>query len=79
MAANAVIVWLFETDLQGLFSPYEVNISNGIEDAFSKSPSESAFKLATIDHLSSNYEVDFTGMMQTNIQSWLPFPYLVFV
>ena len=37
---SKVIVWEYETDIHGLFAPYEDNISNSIEDAYEKDPQD---------------------------------------
>ena len=61
-----VVVWEYESDIQGLFVPYEDKISNNIENAFAQDPTEQHLQLGTFDHLLLEYEVDFNGMIQTN-------------
>jgi len=66
---SKVIVWEYETDMHGLFAPYEDNISNSIEDAYVKNSQDQNVDLGKIDHLLNNYEIDFNAMMQTNTKS----------
>ena len=63
-----VYVWEYEGDLGGLFAPYEDKMSNYIEDAFQKDPTEQNLQLGIFDHLFSNYGLDFNRMTQTNIK-----------
>ena len=71
MASPDVVVWEYETDLPGLFAPYEDKLSNEIEKAYVKDQNEQHLDLGAIDHLLLQYEVDFVAMIQTSKRSKL--------
>lgn len=60
------IVWEFESDFPGLFTPYDDNTSNFIEEQHSKVPQTQTFSLSTADHLLGGYVIDINSMVQTN-------------
>lgn len=63
------IVWEYESDIQGLFSPYDENTSNYIEEQYSKVPRNEQFCLGTPNHLLADYDIDLTSMVQCNKRS----------
>ena len=71
MALPDVVVWEYETDLPGLFAPYEDKLSNEIEKAYVKNQNDQHLDLGTIDHLLLQYEIDFVAMIQTSKRSKL--------
>ena len=78
MALPDVVVWEYETDLPGLFAPYEDKLSNEIEKAYVKNQNDQHLDLGTIDHLLLQYEIDFVAMIQTSKRSKLSIkPFLI--
>ena len=66
--AGTVIVWEFENDQAGLYSPYSDKVSNYVEDQYEKDKNGVA-SLGKTDPLLKQYEVDFASMSQLNNQS----------
>ena len=64
-----VIVWEFEADILGLFTPYSDKVSNYIEQEHVKDPTSNKINLGKADPLLKGFELDFPAKLQCGIQS----------
>ena len=62
------IVWEYESDIQGLYAPFEDKTSNYIESQYSISQTQKV-SLGNFDHALQDYEIDFRKMIQRNLTS----------
>ena len=59
-----VIVWEYEADIPGLYSPYTDNVSNFIEKKYQNK--EKIVRLGQIDSKFQPFQIDFNKMEQLN-------------